>query len=74
VAKGTSATPSIQLFHRHPPGSQSCRVYEPHRATPSRNPSKPLIFLPHTLSEVTGPVYGHDPMGGTDNDLTCLPD
>ena len=60
----------VHPFHRHPPGSQPDRVYEPYRSTPSRNPSKPLVFLPHTLSEVTGPVYGHDPISETDNDLT----
>jgi protocatechuate 3,4-dioxygenase, beta subunit len=35
-----------------------------------RSPRKPLVFLPHTLSEVTGPVYGHDEVRETDNDLT----
>jgi protocatechuate 3,4-dioxygenase, beta subunit len=29
-----------------------------------------LIILPHTLSEVTGPVYGHGDIAETDNDLT----
>jgi protocatechuate 3,4-dioxygenase, beta subunit len=31
---------------------------------------RPLIRLPHTLSELTGPLYGHNPIGETDNDLT----
>jgi protocatechuate 3,4-dioxygenase beta subunit len=35
-----------------------------------RAPSQPLITLPHTLSERTGPLYGHNPIGETDNDLT----
>ena len=35
-----------------------------------RAPSRPLIRLPHSLSELTGPVYGHNPIGPTDNDLT----
>jgi protocatechuate 3,4-dioxygenase beta subunit len=30
----------------------------------------PLIVLPHTLSEITGPVYGHERMGTLDHDLT----
>ena len=25
-----------------------------------RAPKKPLIIMPHTLSELTGPVYGHE--------------
>jgi protocatechuate 3,4-dioxygenase beta subunit len=45
-------------------------LYEPYRATIRRAPSKPLIFLPHTLSEITGPVYGHSSLAETDSDLT----
>jgi protocatechuate 3,4-dioxygenase beta subunit len=39
-------------------------------ATRTRAPKRPLILLPHTLSEVTGPVYGHDRIGELDHDLT----
>jgi protocatechuate 3,4-dioxygenase beta subunit len=28
------------------------------------------VILPHTLSEVTGPVFGHEKVGPLDNDLT----
>jgi protocatechuate 3,4-dioxygenase, beta subunit len=61
---------SIRPYHRHPPGTQPSRIYEPYQSTVSRNPSKPLIFLPHTLSEITGPIYGHQPIAENDNDLT----
>jgi protocatechuate 3,4-dioxygenase beta subunit len=39
-------------------------------ATRTRAPKRPLILLPHTLSEVTGPVYGDDRIGELDHDLT----
>jgi protocatechuate 3,4-dioxygenase beta subunit len=39
-------------------------------ATRTRSPKRPLILLPHTLSEVTGPVYGHERIGELDHDLT----
>jgi protocatechuate 3,4-dioxygenase, beta subunit len=39
-------------------------------ATRTRAPKQPLIPLPHTLSEVTGPVYGHERVGALDHDLT----
>jgi protocatechuate 3,4-dioxygenase beta subunit len=39
-------------------------------ATRTRSPKRPLILLPHTLSEVTGPVYGEDRIGELDHDLT----
>jgi protocatechuate 3,4-dioxygenase beta subunit len=35
-----------------------------------RAPKRPLIPLRHTLSEVTGPVYGHEDVGELDHDLT----
>lgn len=55
---------------RYEPGSQPGSLYEPYRSTVRRSPSKPLIFLPHTLSERTGPVYGHNAIGESDADLT----
>jgi protocatechuate 3,4-dioxygenase beta subunit len=39
-------------------------------ATRTRAPKRPLIPLRHTLSEVTGPVYGHERVGELDHDLT----
>jgi len=39
-------------------------------ATRTRSPKRPLVLLPNTLSEVTGPVYGHDRIGELDHDLT----
>src|SRR4029077_12313423 len=41
-----------------------------YRSTVKRSPSKPLIVVPHTLSELTGPVYGHDAVQEGDADLT----
>ena len=60
----------ITPYRRHEPGSQPESLYPPYKSTVLRAPSKPLIFLPHTLSEVTGPLYGRDALGATDNDLT----
>jgi protocatechuate 3,4-dioxygenase beta subunit len=39
-------------------------------STRTRAPKRPLIPLAHTLSEVTGPAYGHDLVGPLDHDLT----
>ena len=70
MGKATDDRLSITPYHRHEHGSQPSSLYEPYRSTVRRAPSKPLIFLPHTLSEVTGPVYGQDDIAETDNDLT----
>jgi protocatechuate 3,4-dioxygenase, beta subunit len=60
----------VEPYRRHPPGSQPNSLYEPYRATVLRAPAKPLILLPQTLSETTGPVYGHGDIAENDNDLT----
>jgi len=39
-------------------------------STRTRAPRRPLVPLPQTLSEVTGPVYGHGRVGERDHDLT----
>jgi protocatechuate 3,4-dioxygenase beta subunit len=57
-------------YSRHDANTQPSSLYDPYRATVLRAPRKPLIVLPHTLSEVTGPMYGHDDIGETDSDLT----
>jgi protocatechuate 3,4-dioxygenase, beta subunit len=45
-------------------------LYPDYVATQTRTPKRPLVPLPHTLSEVTGPVYGHEDVGELDHDLT----
>lgn len=42
-----------------------------YKSTLLRAPTKPLIPLAQTLSELTGPVYGHDSLGPLDADLTA---
>ncbi len=41
-----------------------------YRSTSLRAPTRPLVSIPETLSERTGPVYGHEAVGPTDHDLT----
>jgi len=57
-------------FRRHEPGTQPDSFFPDYRATRTRAPSLPLILLPHTLSEVTGPVFGHSDISPNDHDLT----
>ena len=49
----------------HPP-----YLYESYRSTVKRSPQAPLLPLPQTLSELTGPVYGEGAIQPLDNDLT----
>ena len=57
----------------YPP--ESMRAHPPHlfpgyRSTVKRAPKQPLVIIPHTLSELTGPAYGQDSVQEGDNDLT----
>jgi protocatechuate 3,4-dioxygenase beta subunit len=45
-------------------------LYPDYRSTALRAPKRPLVILPHTLTELTGPVYGHESIGTLDHDLT----
>jgi protocatechuate 3,4-dioxygenase beta subunit len=40
-----------------------------YKSTVLRSPQKPLLALDGTLSEITGPVFGHGLLGELDNDL-----
>jgi protocatechuate 3,4-dioxygenase, beta subunit len=51
-------------------GTQPNSLYPPYASTVKRSPSRPLILLPNTLSEVTGPLFGHSDIGENDSDLT----
>src|SRR5512134_3399622 len=44
--------------------------YPDYVGTRLRHPKEPLVVLPHTLSEQTGPVLGDRPLGELDHDLT----
>lgn len=58
-------------YRRPLPGTQPNYLHPPYRSSPRRAPSKPLVFLPHTLSEVTGPIFGHEVISSNDDDLTA---
>ena len=45
-------------------------LFPDYRATQLRAPTRPLLLLPHTLSELTGPAFGDDAVGELDHDLT----
>ncbi len=51
-------------------GTQPPYIYPDYKSTALRGPQKPLIPNQQTLSEMTGPVYGHDSVRPLDNDLT----
>lgn len=57
-------------YQRPPEDTQPAYLEPRYILTVKRAPTKPLVLLPHTRSEVTGPVFGRDRLGPTDHDLT----
>jgi len=61
------AAPSLYrrvLSGIHPPEDPA------YRSTALRHPLQPLVQIPQTLSEITGPSYPYDAIGQVDSDLT----
>jgi protocatechuate 3,4-dioxygenase beta subunit len=50
--------------------SQPPWLHPPYRSTALRSPTRPLLPIAHSLSELTQPVYGHEDIGEFDHDLT----
>ncbi|HKU99326.1 MAG TPA: protocatechuate 3,4-dioxygenase subunit beta [Vineibacter sp.] len=57
-------------YRRNTPGTQPEYLHPAYASSVKRAPGKKLVLMPQTLSEVTGPVFGHDRVGPDDNDLT----
>ncbi len=60
----TSSFPRPQAG-THPPND-----FPGYRSTALRHPKEPLVIIPQTLSETTGPAYPYGRFETTDNDLT----
>lgn len=59
------------VFERIKAGTQPEYLHLAYRSSEKRAPTQPLILLPHTLSERTGPVFGQSAVLPTDSDLTA---
>ena len=57
-------------YRRDEASEQPPYDYPAYESTIKRHPDQRLVILPHTLSEVTGPVYGHGKVLPADADLT----
>ena len=60
----------MKIYPRPEPGDRASLLHSPYGSTLRRAPSMPPIQLPHTISELTGPLFGSNPIGEMDNDLT----
>ena len=64
------AAAQLARYRKYDRGTQPDYVYPPYASTVKRSPSQPLVMLPQTLSEITGPLFGHDLIHANDFDLT----
>ena len=60
----------LPSYERPAPGVHPPLDFEGYRSTTLRHPKQPLVLLPHRLTEVTGPLLGHELIIPTDSDLT----
>jgi protocatechuate 3,4-dioxygenase, beta subunit len=57
MPKYTEGMGSLPGYRRPAPGTQPNHLHPAYVSSIKRAPSKPLVYLPHTLSEVTGPIF-----------------
>lgn len=60
----------IRGYRRPPADCHPPNDVPAYRSTAARHPTRPPVAVPQTLSEITGPVYGHGTPGPLDHDLT----
>ena len=63
-----SETPTSYL--REPPDAHPPMDYERYKSTALRHPKEPLVYLPQTITEITGPQLAPERVREGDNDLT----
>jgi protocatechuate 3,4-dioxygenase, beta subunit len=70
IAPGRLSQAPVARFRRSYPGTQPEHLHPPYVSSLARAPKLPLIYLPHTLSEVTGPELSAEFSDPKASDLT----
>lgn len=65
----SNRAPETGAFFQREPGWHPPAFVPEYKTTVLRSPQRAKISLNNTLSEITGPVFGHDIIGELDNDL-----
>src|SRR5260370_38525985 len=63
----------LPSYAKPQPGNHPPLDFPPYKSTGLRHPTRPLVLLPHRLTEVTGPLRGDDLMTMHDANLTTRP-
>jgi protocatechuate 3,4-dioxygenase, beta subunit len=61
---------NIAGYRRPDTGTQPKHLHPPYVSSVKRAPSRPLVYMPHTLTEVTGPLFGKEAIDLKACDLT----
>lgn len=61
---------AVAAWRRPVPGTQPDYLFPMYASTVKRAPTRPLVLLEHTLTELTGPIFGYDEVKPGDADLT----
>jgi protocatechuate 3,4-dioxygenase beta subunit len=61
---------SASGYRREHEGADPPNDYPDYRSTELRHPTRPLVLVPDTLTEITGPLLGEGRVGEHDHDLT----
>jgi len=73
-AASPSQTPEsnapVACYRRPFAGTQPPHLHPPYASSIKRAPQKPLVYLAHTLSEITGPVFPRETANPKASDLT----
>jgi protocatechuate 3,4-dioxygenase beta subunit len=59
-----------ESYAREPDGVHPPLDFPAYRSTSLRHPKEPLVYLPHTVTEITGPQLGPGLVEASDADLT----
>ena len=62
--------PTVPRIDARDWSSQPPWLHPAYRSTALRSPTRALLPIAHSLTELTQPVYGHDDIGALDHDLT----
>ncbi len=57
-------------YRRQRPAQEAPYLHPAYKSTVRRAPGQAFVKLPHTLSEITGPTYGHAGVAPEESDLT----
>src|SRR3954470_5052742 len=59
-----------RAYPRPSPGTHPPSTTADYKSSRLRHPQQPMVIVPHTLSELTGPAYPYGHLNALDSDLT----